>query len=140
MAKEFELYNRKYAKLAGTALKTIVKRGGSIAREDFDAIKGWDESVFGKIDEDHTIGRIRLAVYTSNDAEQWQQFRVSLKGLSTREKLYCLMNYWLMHVSDGAGAHVSKEAWENHKIRVWNYLGALKRGGQLNSQLMIVRD
>lgn len=50
----------------------------------------------------------------------WQQFRASLKGLDTRDKLIHLYAYWLL-------SDKSDEA----KLRVDNYIKALCRGGQL---------
>lgn len=51
---------------------------------------------------------------------QWQEFRKSLKGLSTEEKLNKLRSWLLRHPG-------SKKA----QIQVQNYKNALKRGGQL---------
>lgn len=50
----------------------------------------------------------------------WQAFRRSLKGLSTEEKLKALRKY-----------ASKKDLSEEDKIRVTNYVNALKRGGQL---------
>lgn len=135
MAKEFQLYNDKYRRFAGTALKMIESVSGKIAREDILSIHRWDVKIFGEVDESHSIARIRLAVYESKDADEWQKFRVALKGLSTQEKLYCLAWYWYEHVEGSIDR--TSERFHNARIRVWNYLGALKRGGQLDSQLRI---
>lgn len=60
----------------------------------------------------------------------WQKVRLSLKGLPTHEKLGILHAYW-------------KKWYVGHycvaEIQVGNYLGALRRGGQLDSQNRIRR-
>lgn len=51
--------------------------------------------------------------------DEWQMFRISLKGLSTAEKYEKLL-HWL-----------KKHPTEQAKIQVTNYVNALKRGGQV---------
>lgn len=65
------------------------------------------------------------------DDVEWQRFRISLKGMSTEEKLQRLHIYRPIYV----------ESQEDIKklVRVANYINALKRGGQLNSNLEIVK-
>ena len=62
-----------------------------------------------------TSRRIARAV----DNEEWQKFRISLKGKSTREKMYRLFMYH----------HDTND--EDINIRVDNYIKALCRGGLL---------
>lgn len=77
-----------------------------------------------------TSQRIAQAV----DDEEWQEFRVSLKGQSTQMKISRLVDYYCKH-----GGHASthgmtdaeKFEHESVKIRVDNYIKALCRGGQL---------
>lgn len=57
----------------------------------------------------------------------WQEFRVSLKGLSTEDKLDKLLSWRKAH-TDRRG-----------QVQVDNYINALKRGGQLNSDLEVVK-
>lgn len=64
----------------------------------------------------HSRERIQQAV---NDRD-WQNFRLSLKGLPTTEKLARLENY----LYDGGKSPIKK-------VRVDNYINALLRGGQL---------
>ena len=77
-----------------------------------------------------TSRRIAEAV----DNEGWQLFRVSLKGLSTKTKLWKLEEYWNQngHYPDG---HVTfRQSGESNCdvcVRVDNYIKALCRGGQL---------
>jgi hypothetical protein len=55
------------------------------------------------------------------DDQGWQEFRISLKGLTTREKLRKLKSY----LASGPGGR------DTRKVRVDNYLKALARGGQV---------
>lgn len=56
---------------------------------------------------------------------EWQDFRLSLKGKSTEEKLEELRQWLARHTtSSGVG-------WKS-RIQVMNYINALKRGGQLS--------
>ena len=65
--------------------------------------------------------------------DDWQALRLSLKGIPTEEKLDRLEEY--MASIDGRSAN---EAWRMH-CRIDNYINALKRGGQLNMQMEVVR-
>ncbi len=123
MAKEFKDYDKKYEYLKGTAIAYIELLGGRILRSDIDTITRWELPV-----RRYSNDAIRQAVYFAEDASWWQQFRVRLKGLNTKEKLYCLA-WYLAHEDDSELAN----------IRVSNYLGALKRGGQLNDKYEVVR-
>lgn len=131
MSKEFQAYNRKYAKLAGTALKWIQSYSGYVpSTEDIHKIDGWFDRFKGHFTEAYDRHEIRYAVYGERGAaEKWQEFRVRLKGLNTKEKLYAL-RWWLDCI----------EAIEpNDWIRVNNYLGALKRSGHLDSNLKVAK-
>jgi hypothetical protein len=59
------------------------------------------------------------------DNEEWQRFRVSMKGKSTHEKLDMLKRYYTTHSVGGQFPS------DDVKIRVDNYIKALCRGGQL---------
>lgn len=72
------------------------------------------------------------AVYTSADPAEWQKFRVSMKGLSTHEKLAWLEARWDIYVKDDAMGTRDVE-----KVRINNYIGALRRGGQLDSDFNV---
>jgi len=77
-----------------------------------------------------TSRRIAQAV----DNEEWQEFRVSLKGKSTAEKLTHLKRYWNNNVHGHVikvSAPVSQYEHCDYCIRVDNYIKALCRGGQL---------
>ena len=58
---------------------------------------------------------------------KWQAFRLSLKGKSTRDKLARLAEWYDGFWPDTQGS----SKWER-EVQVGNYLGALRRGGQLN--------
>lgn len=78
---------------------------------------------------------IRNAVYFAEGFEEWQLFRVSMKGLTTEEKLYmCSQRY------NGLDRqHIGDAKFAIEKCRIDNYILALKRGGLLNAKLEIVR-
>ena len=72
--------------------------------------------------------------------EGWQRFRESLKGNSTELKLARLASYAFSHLerTPDQGLYSSQVPVER-AIQVSNYLNALKRGGQLNIKLEVVR-
>jgi hypothetical protein len=87
-----------------------------------------------------TVKSQRIAEAVDN--EDWQEFRVSLKGRTTPEKLYLLQNYYnegLYHFIRGGiciaypncPLEVGAEEWSDYQIRIDNYIKALCRGGQL---------
>lgn len=131
MSKRFKQFDTRYAHHVGTALKTIERHGGRVPREDIERCTEWDEATFGAYTIVEQV-KVQWAVYEHPTAEEWQKFRVSLKGLSTKEKLYCLA--WRLAQYNKAEAIYRLEL-----IRVNNYLGALIRGGQLNANLEVVR-
>jgi hypothetical protein len=54
--------------------------------------------------------------------DEWQKFRLSLKGLSTKMKIQKLWSW----VDEHEYSH-------DAKVQVTNYVNALKRGGQIKS-------
>lgn len=80
-----------------------------------------------------TVKSQRIAEAVDN--EDWQEFRVSLKGRTTLEKLYLLQNYYneglWRHLYPNCPLEVGVEEWANYQIRIDNYIKALCRGGQL---------
>lgn len=124
MAKEFQAFNKKYKHLIRTD-----------AAED--STMRLQASLMDKWPHPYQIfngDQVRLAVYFSPGADEWQQFRVSLKGQSTRMKLARLDLRYLA----AQNAPLPSD-WELEKIRINNYIGALVRGGQLNSKLEVIR-
>ncbi len=136
MSKEFKDFDKKYKHLMGTGLKHVINVCGLPDDVHVDIVS-WPYS--HQFTEAYDHSEVRYACYEAKTALEWQKFRVSLKGLSTREKLYCLMWYWGVNITPGPGAHVSKLDWQCEVIRVNNYLGALKRGGQLDQHLRVVK-
>lgn len=83
---------------------------------------------------------VQYCVYELHDPREWQLFRVSMKGLTTYEKLYMLHNRFITLCEEPSSK--DEVAWHVYKIekcRIDNYIGALVRGGQLNSNLEIVK-
>lgn len=128
MAKEFKDWDKKI-----TSAEIEAQRQKWL----YDKLEGRDEAAllhcgFG-VWEDYigyvavSIEEARHAVYVAEGFHAWQAFRVSLKGLSTVHKLFMLGHYWA-EMCDGNED-------ENSRVinlhRIWNYIGALKRGGQL---------
>lgn len=66
------------------------------------------------------------------DDQAWQEFRISLKGISTRDKLNKLQAYYEEDVSDKPG-YGNKSEKQLRYVRIDNYIKALCRGGQLYS-------
>jgi len=62
------------------------------------------------------------------DNEEWQKFRLSMKGVSTFDKLTMLEGYYDNAVDTDDEVEV-----EDVKIRIDNYIKALCRGGQLEA-------
>jgi len=62
----------------------------------------------------------------------WQCFRLSLKGVPTENKLVRLAA-WYDGTYNGAGAFSTNFTKWQREVQVGNYLGALRRGGQLDS-------
>lgn len=60
--------------------------------------------------------------------EEWQKVRLSMKGVDTSEKLAILHAWWEKHHNQ-AMTSMGQDICE---IQVGNYLGALRRGGQLD--------
>lgn len=85
---------------------------------------------------------VQACVYQVSTTEEWQRFRVAMKSLSTQEKLGMLHNRYREKVTPLASDDPDGPTWVEYKIekcRIDNYIGALVRGGQLNSNLEIVR-
>jgi len=64
---------------------------------------------------------------------EWQKFRLSLKGESTKYKLEALRLYYVE-------ASNRNDDLKDVAIRVYNYLTALARGGQIATTMNYVDD
>lgn len=58
----------------------------------------------------------------------WQKVRLSMKGIPTHEKLKILWSWYVGRTPENDG---------RRRCQVDNYLGALRRGGQLDDNNMI---
>lgn len=129
MTQEFKDYDKQFADNYGKSFQNL---GGTL--EDEAGLiyhKSWYDFVRRWKYETHKREAIQSAVYRAPGCAEWQFFRVGLKGLSTRHKLWCL---WKYYESGAPGS----DRWLR-KIRIDNYLGALVRGGQLSETLEIRR-
>jgi hypothetical protein len=73
------------------------------------------------------------------DSREWQEFRLSLKGLPTEVKLDRLHHYLYTQGRSSGSQQEDDEADLKREIRVANYLAALRRGGLLNIHNEVVR-
>lgn len=137
MAKEFKDFDKKYGHLKGTALKKLVEERiiSAVYRSLIDQQVRWHYA--GAFFEGYSREDIHNAVYVGNDADYWQQYRVGMKGLSTREKLYVCAILWGVYIDDDNNSMELRRVW---RIRINNYIGALKRGGQLDSELRVIKE
>ena len=65
------------------------------------------------------------------DNEEWQKFRVSLKGTSTQTKLWKLEEYIKSNCGCAHNDMIMVDTDCDYCVRVDNYIKALCRGGQL---------
>lgn len=125
MAKEFKDFDKKYSFLKG---KLLSREPQPIM------LNGLETLVGDMIKPSHAD--IAHAVYNSVGAEQWQMFRVSLKGWSTQAKLGRLWARWMnyvLHKRDG------EEQAKLERVRIVNYLDSMKRSGLLDQQLRAIK-
>lgn len=129
MSQRFKLYDRRYSHLIGTVPRecsdSLLRSAG-----DLFSITFWKHRDKWK---HPAINDVTHAVYEAIGYDRWQRFRVALKGWSTQQKLYFLEQYWEKYCLE------SCENMRIERIRVNNYIGALKRGGVLNADLQVVR-
>lgn len=93
-------------------------------------VTGWDNA---KRPVKPGYGPSEVKQYCVDDPA-WQKVRLSLKGLDTTDKLHILEMYWdrMMELA------MTDEGREREiEVQVGNYLGALRRGGQLNDENQI---
>ena len=92
---------------------------------------------YAELIEHHSPVEIKYAVYDSDTAEDWQKYRVSMKGMTTKQKLLALqIRYSRMLEKEEMGYHLEAKL---ERTRIDNYIGALRRGGQLNSKYEVVK-
>jgi len=129
MAKEFKDWDKKFSRAQIEACR-VEWLDHNLA----DALTSWH---FGY--KQPSIEGARWAVYEADGFEEWQLFRVSLKGLDTSQKLSMLHTRWQMFCGFEKGTVDQMAKLEIETARIWNYIGALRRGGQLNAELEIVK-
>ena len=130
MAKEFKDFDKKFSR---EQIKEMRDRYcvGLDSTEEVQDLQKWIHTISQGWKNDY----IRFCVYESMSHLYWQQFRVSMKGMSTFEKLVMLHNYGKAHF-------VNNEDWALRKVekcRIDNYIGALRRGGQLDENCMVIK-
>jgi hypothetical protein len=144
MAQEFKDYDKLFAEFKNTIFEDEF-----IDYDEVEKITHWkyanDIILWSRI-------QIREAVYISASAQEWQKFRVSLKGNSVKLKLYRLQKRYesiaqdflqSLNASNIKYGFEYKEALTSNaleKIRLDNYIGALRRQMSLNSEYKIVKD
>lgn len=73
-----------------------------------------------------------LEIRTFCPDPEWQRVRLSLKGQTTERKLLTLDAWRTLKLVGG-------ELPRDRQVQIDNYINALKRGGQLNCNLEVVR-
>src|SRR5947208_287754 len=68
---------------------------------------------------------------------EWQEFRIQLKGKPTAVKLQFLEKWYDGTAYQGLAGNLYSK-WQR-EVQVGNYLGALRRGGQLDSNNQVRR-
>ncbi len=132
MAMEFKDWDRKMSQYKGELKLTAAERAAGLAAQ-IDALEAWPFEV-----SSWNITFVRHCVYEAGDAAEWQRFRVGLKGLSTPVKIHRLMQRYAEFV--GKIKPTNQEEAQMRRIqmcRIDNYIGALKRGGQLDDKLRL---
>lgn len=83
--------------------------------------------------------------YTSSEVQtfciedvEWQKFRRVLKGVPTFKKLEMLDMRRNTKIQDDTNAAI-RNLGRRYQVQVDNYINALKRGGQLNMKLEVVK-
>lgn len=101
----------------------------------------------GKLDRWDNEKRAVARGYSPHDVRihcvengEWQKIRLSMKGVDTTEKLSILEAWWDKQMAEaerldnegGVGVLRSAALVKATEIQVGNYLGAIRRGGQLD--------
>lgn len=152
MAKEFKEFDKKYAAYQGVLMdweRNIEGLKDSTLFKRYDPSEGLDKWVWHFDPITTNMEEIGNAVYKDEGFEDWQKFRVSLKGNNTREKLYRLDKYLWRALDIMADTQVkansadmckAEKQFRIEKVRVHNYIGALKRSGHLDNEGNIVKE
>lgn len=137
MAREFKEYDKIYAEFRNKILEDDVdyNEASKVTKWRREDIVLW------------TRVQIRHAVYLSDTADQWQKFRVSLKGNTVKMKLYRLERRYAENIKQtfyniNYGWQFTEELTEEilEKIRIDNYIGALRRQNALDINYNIIKE
>lgn len=110
---------------AGREESTVLRR----RLQDKGYLTGWDNTK-RPVKAGYAMDEVKR--HCVNDAA-WQVVRLSMKGKLTHVKLSILERWWDLNV----GKSFSLLGDDVVEIQVGNYLGALRRGGQLNDDNQI---
>ena len=100
--------------------------------ETIQSITGWNFLVGS-----YRQSQVQNAVYKCASAREWQIFRVALKGLTTKQKLYLLaIRYKDLLQQATVESGVDPRDHEGF-IQIDNYIGALVRGGLLTTDYKV---
>ena len=98
-----------------------------ILREDPTALTAWPYN--GPLGFDHVTVKRYCVDTTYPEVAAWQRIRLSMKGKPTHKKLAILMSWFQ---KDNDNPNPCCELLRSTEVQVYNYLGALRRGGQLD--------
>lgn len=83
-----------------------------------------------------------VQMHCVEDAE-WQKCRLSMKGIATHKKLHTLVLWWITQRNKARNSTVTRlervALATATEVQIGNYLGALRRGGQLNDDNQVRR-
>ena len=93
-----------------------------------------------------TAWRYEVKMYTPEEVRlfcvldaNWQEFRLSLKGLSTFVKLANLERWRMLHAEQATSRSGTEKLSRRVEVQIDNYINALKRGGQLDLECKVRR-
>ena len=121
MVKEFKEYDKKYRAFKGQMLSG---EPASTARDSWPYMDCLYKA---------SAAGIRNAVYFAEGAEDWQKFRVSLKGMRTVVKLGRLVGRWERAMT------MSHKLQTLEMIRINNYIDSMKRSGLLDMDGKVIK-
>lgn len=133
MAKEFKQWDKAFSKDQIDSCRVIWLRSTEPSFENRTSEDGWFEKALEHMGYTAVgIQEARYAVYEADGFKEWQLFRVAMKGLTTKEKIFMCRMRWACNVDNAAeDEDISHSEIVTEMHRIWNYIGALKRGGQL---------
>ncbi len=133
--KHYKDFDKKFKEYIGSAWKQFT----SLELVNIDTVIGWPYTA--EYQDHYDPKYIADTCYNCSTAEDWQRFRVSLKGCTTKIKLASLQRRWDTHYKIFRGARPTSyvSEWGREMCRINNYLSALRRGGFLDQQLRVIK-